>query len=323
MIRTALFFVLPCGCLLAACAASPIRPDVVVAADGSGNFRRVQEAINASPGVSGPTRPWTILVKAGAYRELVYVQREKRYLRLVGEGADKTVLGYGLYAAVAGHDGRPIGTFHTPSTQIDADDFTAEDVAFENSAGPRGQALAIRLDGDRTVFRRCRFAGWQDTILANRGRHYFAGCAIAGAVDFIFGGATAWFDHCRIECKGTGYIAAPSTPREQPYGFVFADCSIIGASEAARTYLGRPWRPYGSAIYLRAVMSSVVRPEGWNNWSQPDREKTARFAEYGGTGPGADPAARVAWARRLTAAEAAAITIPRVLGGTDGWAPSP
>lgn len=322
VVRTAvLLLALACGPALAERAAGAARPDAVVASDGTGDFRSVQDAVNASPGVSGPARPWTILVKAGTYRELVYVQREKRFLRLVGEGAGRTVLAYDLYAGMPGRDGRPIGTFRTASTQVDADDFTAEDIAFENSAGPQGQALAIRVDGDRAVFLRCRFSGWQDTILANRGRHYFERCAIAGAVDFIFGGATAWFERCRIECRGAGYIAAPSTPREQPYGFVFADCEIAGASDEVRTFLGRPWRPYGSAIFLRTAMSPVVRPEGWNDWNQPDREKTARFAEFGNTGPGADPGPRAPWARRLTEAEARAITADRVLAGGDAWQP--
>jgi pectinesterase len=65
----------------------------------------------------------------------------------------------------------------------------------------------------------------------------------------------------------------------------------------------------------------VVRPVGWHNWNFPEREKTARYAELGSTGPGARESARVPWARRLTQAEARAITPSRVLGGTDGWSP--
>ena len=75
-----------------------------------------------------------------------------------------------------------------------------------------GQALAIRVDGDRAAFRNCRFVGWQDTILLNRGRQYFEGCYIAGHVDFIFGGATAFFERCTIVARRDGYITAASTP---------------------------------------------------------------------------------------------------------------
>jgi len=185
--------------------------DATVAPNGDGQFKSVQDAINAAP-AGTRERPWVIHIKPGVYKELVYFQREKRFLRLEGEDAAKCVLTYGLHAGVAGPDGKPIGTFRTASTLIDADDFAAENLTFENSAGPVGQALAIRLDGDRNTFRNCRFRGWQDTILTNRGRHYFEGCYIAGHVDFIFGSSTVFFERCHIHCLKDGYITAASTP---------------------------------------------------------------------------------------------------------------
>ncbi len=122
-------------------------PDAVVAADGSGKYLTVLEAINAAPQLSQAGSHWTILVKPGRYHELVYVQREKRYISLIGEDADKTVITYDLRASQPGTDGKPIGTFRTPTVQIDADDFTVEDLTLENSAGRVGQALALRADG--------------------------------------------------------------------------------------------------------------------------------------------------------------------------------
>jgi pectinesterase len=294
--------------------------NLVVAADGTGQFKTVQEAVMAVPAGS-PTNPVIIHIKPGVYKELIYVQREKRFFHLVGDDPEKTVLTQGLYASVPGPDGKPIGTFRTPSTTVDADDFTAENITFENSAGPVGQALAIRIDGDRAAFRNCRFLGWQDTILVNRGRHYFVDCYIAGHVDFIFGGATAFFEKCHIHCLRDGYITAASTPENQPFGFVFSDCRITGETNSVKTYLGRPWRLHASTIFLNAHMSEVVRPEGWNNWKKPEAEKTARYAEYNSRGPGAHPEARVPWARRLTRAEAEALTPENVLRGTDGWDP--
>jgi pectinesterase len=294
---------------------------VVVAADGSGQYKTVQEAVNAVPQTTRPDNPAIILVKPGIYKELIYVQHEKRFVRLIGEDAEKTVLTFDLHANLIGKDGKPIGTFRTPSTVIDADDFTAENITFENSAGPVGQALAIRIDGDRAVFRNCRFLGWQDTILLNRGRQYFEGCYISGHVDFVFGGATAFFERCHLHCLKDGYITAASTPLEQPFGFVFSNCKITGESPAVRTYLGRPWRPFASVIFLQTEMSEVVRPAGWNNWNSPEREKTVRYAEFDSTGPGATPRARVAWARQLTKISAKRITVNEVLGGFDGWDP--
>lgn len=271
--------------------------DAVVAADGTGTFFSVQEAVNKAPQNTTSDKPWTILVKPGTYRERVYVQREKRHVRIVGEDAARTVISYGLYASMKGSDGKEIGTFRTPTVQIDADDFAVEEITLENSAGPVGQALALRVDGDRVAFRKCRFTGFQDTILLNRGRQYFKECMITGAVDFIFGGATAWFDHCTIECVRDGYVTAASTPPDQAFGFVFADCVIRMAKPGLKVYLGRPWRPYASTVFLRTEMGSGVRPEGWHNWNDPAREKTARYAEIRCSGPGAATANRVTWAR--------------------------
>lgn len=293
--------------------------NITVALDGSGQFKSVQEAIMSVPSGSRE-KPVVIQIKPGTYKELIYIQHEKRFFRLIGDDAEKTVLTFDLHANLTGTDGKPIGTFRTPSTQIDADDLTFENITFQNSAGPVGQALAIRVDGDRIVFRRCRFVGWQDTILLNRGRQYFENCYIAGHVDFIFGAATAWFERCHIHCLKNGYITAASTYDYQPFGFVFSHCRITGEADV-KAYLGRPWRDYSNVIYLNTEMSDVVRPEGWQNWNLPSREKTARYSEFASFGPGASAKARVSWSRQLTKAQAKDITVKRVLGGIDRWDP--
>jgi pectinesterase len=305
--------------------------DAVVAQDGTGTHRTVQQAINASPKSANAGRPWTIFVKAGVYKELIYIQREKRYLRLLGAGAEITLLTYDLHESVPGRDGQPIGVFRTPTIQIDADDFAASDLTFENTAGPADRAVAIRVDGDRVVFRRCRLLGWEDATLLNRGRQYFDRCILAGGYDFILGGSTAFFDRCRIICRGNGFITAASTPADQTFGYVFAGCTIDAESKAVKTYLGRLWGPYANVTFLRTWMSETVLPEGWHevvgpnslrSENQSDRRRTARFSEYGSRGPGANPSGRVSWSRQLEEAEADQITIPRVLGGSDGWQPT-
>jgi pectinesterase len=293
---------------------------LIVAADGSGQFTTVQAAIMSVP-EGRPESPVVIRIKPGKYEEQVYVQREKRYFRLVGEDPATTILTYNLHANMPGADGKPIGTFRTPSTHVEADDFEAENLTFENSAGAVGQALALRVDGDRAVFRNCHFLGWQDTILVNRGRQLFENCTIQGHVDFIFGGATAFFDRCHIRCLGKGYITAASTPDVLPFGLVFRNCKITGESDVL-TYLGRPWRGYGAVAFINTEMSNVVRPEGWHNWDLPEREITSRFSEHGSTGEGAASDKRVRWAKQLTAESAELLTVERVLTGHDGWKPN-
>lgn len=311
--------------------AEPVKPDAVVAADGSGDFTSLQEAISKAPMRTGHDDPrWVIAVKAGTYRERIHVQRERGNILVRGEDAARTVVVFDLHANLPGEDGKPIGTFRTPTVWIDGDGMIWEDITIANDAGRPGprpgkpevaQAVALRVDGDQVIFRRCRFLGWQDTILTTRGRQYFADCYVEGSVDFIFGGATAYFERCHIHCVGDGYVTAASTPDGTPYGYVFADCRITGA-EGVQTYLGRPWREFARTIFLRTAMSATVKPEGWHNWGKPRAERTTFYAEFGSTGPGAVPAARVPWAKPLDAAQAAALTPAAVLGGADGWNPA-
>jgi pectinesterase len=206
------------------------------------------------------------------------------------------------------------------------------------------QAVTLSVYSDRAIFRNCRFLGWQDTLYAAWGRQYYRDCYIEGHVDFIFGDAAAVFERCEIHSRGSGYIAAHSrTTADEPSGFVFRDCRLTGepgllrdpreqagGSEApfpARdsgkgVFLGRPWRDYARTVFLNCWMGDHIRPEGWNNWGIAAREKTAWFGELGSTGPGANPAARAPWARRVTPVLAEAFAPEVFLKRSDGWNPA-
>jgi pectinesterase len=265
---------------------------------------------------------WLIRVKPGVYRERIYVQRERGRIHVLGDDAATTIITFDLHAKLPGPDGKALGTFATPTVQVDGDGMVWENITIANTAGPVAQALALRADGDRLVFRRCRFLGWQDTLLLNRGRHYFEDCYVEGHVDFIFGGATAFFSRCHVHALRDGYLTAASTPEGAPHGFVFADGRVTTGPEVVKgVYLGRPWRDFARTVFLRTEMSAGVRAEGWHNWKKPAAEKTAFYAEHASTGTGANPRARVSWARILTDAEAAALTPHAVLSGPDAWDP--
>lgn len=319
------------ACLLVnVCASAAPQSDAIVAADGSGDYTSVQEAISRAPMRTGKNDPrWVIHVKPGTYRERIHVQRERGNVLVRGEDAATTIIAFDQHANLPGPDGKPIGTFRTPTVWIDGDGMVWENLTIANTAGRPGprpggpdvaQALALRVDGDRVVFRRCRFLGWQDTILLNRGRHYFEDCYVEGSVDFIFGAGTGFFNRCHIHCLADGYITAASTPEGEPYGFVFADGRITGA-DGVKTYLGRPWRNYARTVFLRTEMYAGVCAPGWHNWNKPEAEATTFYAEYGSTGPGA-AGPRVPWAKQLSSAEAARLTPAAVLGGSDGWNPA-
>ena len=299
-------------------APADLHADAVVASDGSGQYTSVRAAVDACPQITKDDgKRWTILVKPGTYKELVYVQREKRFVSIVGADARTTVLTFDVSSGVLGPDGKAVGTYRTPTLEIDADDFTVANLTIANSAGRKGPSLALRVTGDRVAFRHCRFTGYQDTILVDRGRQYFADCDIQGATDFIFGGSTAWFEKCRIYATAGGYLTAASTPDFQPFGYVFNQCEVDGAP-GVKTFLGRPWRDYAKVVYLHTKMSDVVRPEGWNDWKKAIAHQTATYAEFDSSGPGGASGKRVDWSKQLTEGEAAKYQIETVL---EGWRP--
>ena len=131
------------------------------------------------------------------------------------------------------------------------------------------------------------------------------------------------FDHCQIHSRGTGYVAAESrTMADGAQGFVFTHCRLTADAGVHDVFLGRPWRNYSRVVYLECWMGDHIRPEGWNNWNKEAAEQSSWFAEYASDGPGANAAARVKWAKPLTAAEAREFRPEVFLRGADGWNPA-
>lgn len=289
---------------------------ITVASDGTGEFTAIQEAVNSIRAYMSDTT--YMFIKAGVYREKIVIPSWVTNLFMKGEGAEKTIISWDDYAGL--HD---MGTFRTYTIWIQGSGFTAEDITFENSAGPVGQAVAVHADGDRAVFRRCRLLGNQDTLLtANQeSRQYYEECYIEGTTDFIFGPATAWFERCHIHCKKNSYVTAASTVEGHEFGYIFNRCRLTAAEGVERVYLGRPWRPYAATLFMRCELGSHILPEGWHNWDNPANETTARYSEYRNTGAGANPGARVSWSRQLSRKEAKRYTVENVFARNDGWIP--
>jgi pectinesterase len=292
--------------------------DFVVAQDGSGRFRTVQEAFNAVPDFR--KKVTTIFIKKGIYKEKLVLAGSKQMVRLIGEDRDRTVLTYDDYNQKKNIFGEDKGTSGSASCYIYGTDFMAENLTFQNSSGPVGQAVALWVDGDKAAFVNCRFLGFQDTLYTyGRGsRQFYKSCYIEGTVDFIFGSSTAWFEDCEIFCKKGGFVTAASTPDTARFGYVFSRCRIGGDAPAGSFGLGRPWRPYAKTVYLNCSLGAVIRPEGWDPWEKESNKKTAYYAEYKSTGPGAAPAQRAPWSHQLTEAEAQTYTRANVL---HGWNP--
>lgn len=307
-------------CCLHVMAQQDSKKYMVVAKDGSGDYTTIQEAVNAVRDFS--YFRVTIFIKKGIYHEKLCIPTWKSGITLQGEDRDSTIITNSDYSGKAypGKDamGRDkFGTFNSYTVLVAGDDIIAEALTFENASGPVGQAVALHVEGDRCIFRNCRLLGHQDTLYAGKAgcRQYFRNCYITGTTDFIFGASTVVFDSCTIHSIKDSYITAASTTAQQKWGFVFIDCNLTADSNVHKVYLGRPWRPYAATVFVHCTLGAHILPEGWHNWDRPTNEQTARYAEYGNRGAGANTSKRVSWSKQLPAT----ITLNKVF---DNWNPS-
>lgn len=298
--------------------------------------------------------PVIIHIGAGVYREKLVVSRPN--VTFLGENRDSTILVFGQGALDLMEDGTKRGTFRTASVRIDAFDFTAKHITFQNDAGyghTVGQALALYVDADRCYFEDCAMIGSQDTLFTAplpmheakpggftgpgeftprvMGRHLYRRCFLQGDVDFLFGSAIAYFESCEIYSKKPedrkpprdpnaeivyGYITAASTHQGTPFGYVLKDCRLTSDCPPATVYLGRPWREYAKTVFLNCEMGAHIHPLGWKDWDKPHGH--FYYGEYHSYGPGAAPEKRVDFSCQLTEEEAAEYTLENVL---NGWIP--
>ena len=291
-------------------------PDtLIVARDGTGEFRTVDEAIEVCRAFMGYHK--VIFVKRGTYKEKLIVPQWLQNIEICGEDRDQTIITYDDHANIRTAE-RPqgMGTFRTYTLKIEGNSITLKNITIENNSARLGQAVALHTEGDRLKFINCRFLGHQDTVytgVANT-RLFFKDCYIEGTTDFIFGPSTAWFEHCTIHCKANSYITAASTPQDVTYGYVFNECTVTAAPDVEKVYLGRPWRDYGYTLFMHCSLPRQIRPEGWHHWRE-EAKQTARYLEYENTGEGADTSKRAPWSRQLTKKEAAQVTLQNVLAG--------
>ncbi len=294
--------------------------DYVVAKDNSSVHHSIQEVLNLIP--SGNIKPVRIFIKNGVYQEVVTVDASKSNIILVGESEDNTIIKYDNHSGMRDANGDTLNTWTCASAFIYGNDFQAQHITFSNQAGfNAGQAVALRVEGNRASFFNCKMLGFQDVLFlsGNGVKHYFQDCYIEGTTDFIFGAATALFDNCLIHSKKNSHVTAASTNSIIPYGFVFKNCKLTGDSSLNKVSLGRPWSPTASVTYINCWLGKHIVEEGWNNWKNPANEATARYSEYNSTGPGANPTKRVSWSKQLTAEQAADLTISKIFGT---WQPA-
>ena len=290
-------------------------PDtLVVARDGTGEFRNVDDAIEVCRAFMDYHK--VIYVKKGVYKEKLIIPSWLTNIEICGEDRDNTVITWDDHANIKTQE-RPngMGTFRTYTLKIEGSHITLKNITVENNSARLGQAVALHTEGDCLTFVNCRFLGHQDTVYTGvaGSRQLFNNCYIEGTTDFIFGPGTAWFENCEIRSKADSYITAASTPADQPYGYVFHNCRLTADPNVTKVYLGRPWRDYGYTLFMECELGSHIRPEGWHHW-QKNREQMARYLEYRNHGAGADTKNRVGWSRQVADKEARHITPENVIG---------
>ena len=232
--------------------------DYIVAKDGTGNFTTIQSAIEACKAF--PYERIKIFIKNGVYHEKVFIPSWNTEISLIGENKDSTIITYDDYFKKI--DKGRNSTFYTATVLVQGNDFHAENLTIENSAGPVGQALALAVEADRCSFLNCKLLGNQDTlyIAGENARQYFNECYIEGTTDFIFGEGTALFERCAIKIKADSYITAASTPQNVAFGFVFKNCVLTASPEVTKAFLGRPWRKYAKVVFLNCSMGNFISP---------------------------------------------------------------
>jgi pectinesterase len=272
---------------------------IIVDQNGSADFNSIQAAVDAV--AKDNNERAVILIKPGFYKQQVLILKDKPFITLRGTDPYRTIISYDLNAHMMKPDGsRTYGSDCATLLVKGASDIILENLTVENTFGPHPQALAVKLASDRAVVFNCRFLGGQDTLMTHSGRQYYLNCYIEGGTDFIYGHAQAVFENCLIHSNESSHITAhAATEPNLPTGYVFYNCRVTTAN-GVMTDLGRPWRPYARVIYYNCWLDRGIIPEGWNNWNDPNNEKTAFYAEYKSSGPGNNPTARVKWSHQLT-----------------------
>jgi len=307
-----------CCCILIITINVFAQKKIIVAKDGSGNYKTVQQALDAI--TLNNKKPITIFIKNGIYKEKLHLDSTKNFITLIGEDKFNTILTYDDHTGKVSARGDTINTRTSASFVVKANNFAAENITFQNDAGfSAGQAVGLESDGDKASFYNCRIVGNQDILFTNNdnSRQYYKDCYIEGTTDFIFGSSTVWFERCHIHSKKNSHVTAASTAQQHQFGYVFSDCILTGDTTLHSVSLGRPWRQYANVAYIHCYIGPHIKPEGWSNWNNTDNYKTTRYSEYKNYGPGANISSRVSWSHQLTDEEVKKYTLKNVSGDWD------
>ncbi|VFQ84968.1 unnamed protein product [Cuscuta campestris] len=278
-----------------------VKPNLIVAKDGSGNYTSINEALKNIPTKSEET--FILYIKEGVYEEQVTIYRNITHLTMIGDGSNRTrITGWLNFI-----DG--VSTYHTATVAVLGDYFMARDIGFENSAGPeKHQAVALRVGADKSIFYNCKMDGYQDTLYAHTYRQFYRNCEISGTIDFIFGDSAAVLQNCTIvvrkplENQQNIVTAQGRKDPHQPTGLVLQNCTIVADPAyfphrfTLKSYLGRPWKEFSRTVIMESYIPDFIQPEGWLPWMGDFGLETLFYTEFNNRGPGSSKENRVNWA---------------------------
>ena len=301
-----------------------------VAQDGSGDYTKIQDAINAVPDGSRGI----IYIRKGIYDENLYAgtkTNKDKFISLIGEDKATTI----LTSSVDRGDAHKSNTYNDcAALNVYTSRFYAENLTIRNTSGNVGQAEALFTNGDAHVFNNCLLSGYQDTYKANTGaRGYFTNCTIEGATDFIYDGGLEWFENCTLNLvKGGRWITAPaesgmpmtkvmypelSADKFYP-GLFFSNCTVTAdeGAEAGKAYLGRPWKEGCGSMFLNCKLPAAINAAGWDTWSGTENNSSLyEYKNVGTDGKLVDTSARASFSHQATDAEVEAYINPKFLFG--------
>ncbi|KAK8306431.1 hypothetical protein V6Z12_D03G128000 [Gossypium hirsutum] len=305
-------------------------PNLLVARDRSGNHRTIKEALDAASKRSGKGR-FVIRVKSGIYQENLEIGNKLKNIMLVGDGLRNTI----ITGSRSVGDGST--TFDSATVAVTGEGFIARGITFHNTAGPqKHQAVALRSGSDLSVFYRCGFEGYQDTLYVHSQRQFYKECYIYGTVDFIFGNAAVVLQNCMIYARRpmdqqkNMVTAQGRTDPNQNTGIIIHGSRVMATADLSpvlssfKTFLGRPWKEYSRTVFMKTYLDSLVDPAGWLEWDGDFALNTSFYGEYQNIGPAAPTSRRVKWKgyRVITSAtEASKFTVANFIAGTS-WLPN-
>ncbi|CAN8314486.1 unnamed protein product [Cochlearia groenlandica] len=301
---------------------------VTVIKNGTGNFTTINDAVAAAPNkTDGSNGYFLIYVTEGLYEEYVEVPKNKRYVMMIGDGINQTVI-TGNRSVVDGWT-----TFNSATFILSGTNFIGVNITIRNTAGPtKGQAVALRSGGDLSVFYSCSFEAYQDTLYTHSLRQFYRECDVYGTVDFIFGNAAVVLQKCNLyprqprKGQSNEVTAQGRTDPNQNTGTTIHGCTIRPADDLAtsnytvKTYLGRPWKEYSRTVVMQTYIDGFLEPSGWNAWTGDFALSTLYYGEYNNTGPGSNTTNRVTWPgyHIINATDASNFTVTNFLAG-EGW----